>query len=421
MEERDDLQPARTVEANRLQMRLVPLDLEGALPEDHPARAVWDFVERLDLGEFYARIGSREGSAGRPATDPRIYLALWIQATLDGVGAAREIERLCDYHLAYQWICGGVHVNHHSLSDFRNLSADLLKQLLTQSVSILLSAGLVELRRVAQDGMKVRASAGASSFRTKGRLKTLEKIAREQVERLSKEIEDDPSAANKRQESARSRAAESRAKRIARALKEMEEAEKRKRSKNGKKKTEARTSTTDPEARVMKMPDGGFRPAYNVHVTSQTETKVIVAVAVNNEGTDLHAMVPLAEQIEQCHGARPEEWLADGGCTSVENINAMSERGCKVFAPLRPRQRPDRKPSDHRPTDSPAVREWRGRMETEQAKAIYRERGATAEWVNAQFRNDGLLRLLVRGSQKVLAVVLVHALANNLRRTWALA
>jgi len=229
-----------------------------------------------------------------------------------------------------------------------------------------------------------------------------------------------PGAARPQEQSERQQAAENRNKRIQRALEEMNEAEGRKGSPNGKKKSEPRTSVTDPEARVMKMPDGGFRPAYNVHLSTETEARLIVAVAVNNEGTDSRTMVPLAEQIEHRHQIRPTEWLADGGCTSLQNIDAMSKRGCKVFAPLRKRQRPDRKPTDVRRGDSKAVQEWRSRMETEQAKSIYRERGATAEWVNAQFRNQGLIRLLVRGTKKVLAVVLVHALANNMRRSWAL-
>src|SRR5258708_8907752 len=146
--------PARVVEVSRAQMRLVPMDLESLLPADHQARAVWAFVDRLDLGEFYERIRSREGKAGRPATDPQIFLALWIYATLDGVGSAREIERQCQYHLAYQWICGGVSVNHHSLSDFRNQATDLLNRLLTHSVTILVSQGLLAVRRVPPDGMK---------------------------------------------------------------------------------------------------------------------------------------------------------------------------------------------------------------------------------------------------------------------------
>src|SRR5947207_3275236 len=295
--------PARVVEVNRAQMRLVPMDLESLLPADHQGRAVWSFVDRLDLGEFYERIQSREGKAGRPATDPQSFLALWIYATVDGVGSAREIERLSQYHLAYQWICGGVKVNHHSLSDFRNQATDLLNGLLTQSVTMLMSQGLVEMHRVAQDGMKVRASAGASSFRTRGGLNKLRNMARQQVESLAKEMEADPGAAGKRQEAARKRAADDRAERIERALEEMAEAERRKRSNNGKKKKEARTSTTDPSARVMKMADGGFRPAYNVHFVSETVSKVVIAVDVDSVGTDKHAMVPLAEQIEKRYGA----------------------------------------------------------------------------------------------------------------------
>ena len=412
--------PARLVEVNRAQMRLVPMDLESLLPADHQARAVWSFVDRLDLGEFYARIESREGKAGRPATDPQIFLALWIYATLDGVGSAREIERLCRYHLAYQWICGGVRVNHHSLSDFRNEATDLLNGLLTQSVTILVSEGLVELRRVAQDGMKVRASAGASSFRTRAGLNKLQKIAREQVETLAKEIEDDPGAAAKREDAAKKKAADDRAKRIDRALGEMVEAERRKRSNNGKKKKEARTSTTDPSARVMKMSDGGFRPAYNVHLVSETVSKVIIAVEVDNVGTDSHAMVPLADQIEDRYQVRPAEWLADGGCNSLGNVDKMAERGCKIFAPLRQR-RSGRSPEQIRPTDSEAVKHWSQRMSTDEAKQIYKERGATAELVNAQCRAQGLLQFLVRGVEKVRAVALLHAIANNMRRGWAFA
>jgi transposase len=411
---------ARVVEVNRAQMRLVPMDLESLLPADHQARAVWTFVDRLDLGDFYTRIRSREGKAGRPATDPQIFLALWICATLDGVGSAREIERLCQYHLAYQWICGGVNVNHHSLSDFRNAATDLLNGLLTQSVTILVSEGLVELRRVAQDGMKVRASAGASSFRTRGGLNKLQTIAREQVETLAKEIDDDPGAAAKREVAAKKKAADDRAKRIDHALAEMAEAERRKRSNNGKKKKEARTSTTDPSARVMKMSDGGFRPAYNVHFVSETVSKVIIAVDVDNVGTDTHAMVPLAEQIEERYEVRPEEWLADGGCNSLKNVDKMDKRGCKIFAPLRHR-RSGRNPEEIRPTDSEPVKQWRQRMTTDEAKAIYKERGATAELVNAQCRAQGLWQFLVRGKKKVLAVALIHAIANNMRRGWAFA
>jgi transposase len=410
----------RMVEANRMQTRLVPMDLEGLLPADHQARAVWAFVERLDLSGFHELIKSREGRAGRPAIDPQILLGLWILAMLDGVGAAREIERLCEYHLAYQWMSGGVHVNHHTLSDFRNLSSDQLSGLLTQTVSALLNEGLVELTRVAQDGMKVRASAGASSFRRRARLEAFQKMAREQIEILAKEIEDKSGAASKREQSARKRSAESRERRVERALEELAKAEGQKRAKDPKaNQKEKRSSITDPEARVMKMADGGFRPAYNVHLTTATGSNVVVAVEVNNEGTDLTTMVSLAEQVEQRHAVRPQEWLADAGCTSLRNIDEMSKRGCKVYAPVRVSQSTNPKPSARR-ADSQAVREWRERMESEEAKAIYQQRGRTAELVNALFRGQGLVQILVRGAKKALSVVLLHAIAHNMRRSWAL-
>jgi len=311
-------------------------------------------------------------------------------------------------------------VNHHTLSDFRNLSSDQLSGLLTQTVSALLNEGLVELNRVAQDGMKVRASAGASSFRRRARLEAFKKIAREQIEILAKEIEDNSGAASKREQSARRRDAENRERRVARALEELTKAENQKRSKDPKaNKKEKRASTTDPEARVMKMADGGFRPAYNVHLTTATGSNVVVAVEVNNEGTDLTTMVSLAEQVEKRHDARPHEWLADAGCTSLANIDEMNKRGCKVYAPLRVSKSSNRKPS-HRRKDSEAVRDWRERMGSKEAKAIYKQRGSTAVWVNAQLRGQGLVEVLVRGAKKALAVVLLHAITHNMRRSWAL-
>jgi hypothetical protein len=281
-----------------------------------------------------------------------------------------------------------------------------------------LSEGLVEMSRVAQDGMKVRASAGSSSFRRRARLEAFKKIAREQVEILNQEIEDNSGAASKREQSARKRCAENREQRVERALEELTKAENQKRSKDPKRnKIEKRSSVTDPESRVMKMADGGFRPAYNVHLATVTGANVVVAVEVNNEGTDQTTMVSLAEQIEKRHQARPTEWLADNGCTSLQNINEMDKRGCKVYAPLRV-SKTDRKPTDRK--DSRAVSDWRERMESDEAKAIYKQRGPTAEWVNAQFRNQGLLQILVRGAEKALAVILLHAITHNMRRGWAL-
>jgi len=425
MKEKDPVIPVaspRIQEADRRQLRLVTSDLEAMIPADHSVRAVWDFVKGLDLSSVYASIKAVEGGPGRAPIDPKILLSVWLQGTLDGVGSARELERLCRYHVVYQWICGGVSVNYHTLSDFRSLSEDLLDELLTQSVAVLISEGVVDLKRVSQDGMHVRAFAGSKSFRRRRTLEEYHRLARQQVTRLRKELDTDPAASKRRQDAAQERASRDRAQRVAKALKQMPEVEKRKKSNNGKKKTEARVSTTDPDARVMKMADGGFRPAFNIHMATATNGTVIVAVDVNNDGNEAKMMEPLAEQMRERYGQTPEELLADGGCVTLDNINTMSakEPRCVVYGPIRAPRRDDRKPSDIRSTDTAAIAEWRARMDTDQAKQIYKQRAATAEWSNAQFRNHGLGQFLVRGFNKVRSVALLHALTTNMTRHWAL-
>jgi transposase len=378
-------------------------------------------VERLDLSAFYEPIKSVEGRPGRPPIDPKILMALWIQATLDGIGSAREVARMCEMHARYQWICGGVTPGYHRLSDFRSNSEQELDKLLTDTVAVMMHKNLVGLKRVAQDGMKVRASAGTGSFRSGKRLGELREIAEEQVRYLKEEIEQDGSAANRRREAARKRAAEDQLRRVDEAIAELPDVQKRKKSNNGKKKSEARTSTTDPEARVMKMADAGYRPALNVHMVTDTKTKVIAAVEVNNDGTDLRMAVPLAEQIYRRYEKNPSEWLEDGGCVTLDGINKLAERGISVIAPVRQPRRSGVKATEVRSTDSEAVADWRLRMETEEAKTIYKERGATAELVNAHARGHGLLQFLVRGIRKARSVMLLLAITHNMRRSWSLA
>jgi len=397
------------------------MDLDMLVADDDPVRSVWAFVEGLNLSGFYSQIKAVEGEPGRPAIDPRILLALWIQATLDGVGSAREIARLCELHVRFQWICGGVIPGYHRLSDFRHQSEEQFDALLTDTVTALMSKDLVKLERVAQDGMKVRASAGAGSFRGRKRLEELREIAKEQVETLKTEVDQDPATSSRRREAARRRAAEERESRIQQALEELPEIEKRKKSNNGKRKTTARSSTTDPDARVMKMADGGFRPALNVHLATDTETKVIVAVVVNNHGTDQKMTVPMAEQVTERFDTNPPEWLEDGGCVTLSGINTLAARGTAVFAPIRQPRGSRYQATDVRPNDSPAVADWRRRMASEYGKTVYKQRGATAELVNAHARAHGLMQFLVRGVKKARSVVLLLAITHNMRRGWSLA
>jgi transposase len=409
--------PKRMRHAVRNQIEFQQCALDEMLPDDHEARTVWAYVCGLDLSELRERIQSVEGGPGQAPADPRVLLALWLYATLRGVGSARELNRLCRAHLAYRWICGGVSMNYHTLADFRTMHVDLLDRLLTESAASLMAEGLVTLDRVAQDGMKVRASAGASSFR---RLPTLEEAlaeAERQLAQLKEELETDPAAGHARQQAARRRAAEERAERIRAALEQLPKIAESKKAKDREK---ARASTTDADARVMKMGDGGFRPAFNVQLATATDSEVITGVDVTNSGGDQGQLAPMIEQHQERYGEKPKEGLVDGGFVKKEDIEKVEQGGTTVYAPVQKSKDPQRDPHTPRTDDSPEVAAWRQRMATDEAKAIYRQRAATAEYVNAMARNRGLQQFRVRGLRKVKAVVLWYALAHNLMRGVAL-
>jgi len=405
--------------AERQQVVMHVASLDSLLAEDHRARLVWEYVQGLELSELYEQVRAVEGQAGRDAMDPRILMALWLYATLDGVGSARQLAKLCEDHLAYRWICGGVSVNYHTLSDFRTALPQWLDTLLTQSVAALMHEGLVTLHRVAQDGMRVRANAGAASFRRRPTLEECQSEARQEVESLRQELEEDPGACSRRQQAARQRAARERSERIAKALGELPEVEAKKKAED---KEKARASTTDPEARVMKMGDGGFRPAHNVQFATDTASQVITGVEVVNTGSDQGQMTPMVAQHQDRYEKAPDQMLGDGGFAKKEDIEKLAapEVGTTVYAPVPKPKKQDRDPHQPLPGDSAAIAEWRQRMGTPQAKEIYRERASTAECVNAISRNRGLRQFLVRGLEKVRAVVLWFALAHNLMRAVAL-
>jgi transposase len=404
-------EPARYETANRNQVELTPIDLEATLPPGHLARLVWRFVDGLDLTPFYAAIRSREGSAGRPAIDPKILIALWLYATIDGVGSAREVDRLCYSHDAYRWIRGGVSVNYHTLSDFRVRQTAALDALLTQSIASLRHRGVVTLARVAQDGTRVRASAGLGSFRREGTLRECLREAEKLVARTKRQQDGGvtPTAA------AHARAAADRLARVDEALAELPTVAAVKQRRDAK--SAPRTSTTDPEARIMKMSDGGYRPAYNVQFATDQASDVIVGVAVTNVGSDHAELLPMLDQIDRRTGAVPTTVLVDGGYVSHRVIEDVTRRGVQIVAP--PPRRPGQvAPPPVQPSDSAAVALWRVRMHAPAMQALYRQRGAIAERRHADaFTHRTLRQLLVRGLPKVHAWALWIALAHNLVRT----
>jgi transposase len=435
---------ARVMSAHREQVELRACDLDSLLSREHPARAVWAFVESLDLEPLYRRIRAVDGHAGRPAIDPKILVALWLYATSDGVGSARELDRLCESEDAYRWLCGGVGVNYHALADFRTGHAGWLDAMLTKSIAALVDRGAVKLELVSQDGLRIRARAKAGSFRRRQRLELLLAEARGQVLTLKRELAADPYASQRRKQAARERVIREREARVSEAMATMRElealtppepsqdAEDRDDPPDppgsgtgggaptpAKKKQRSpvlRVSTTDPDARVMKMADGGFRPAFNAQLVVDTQTQLITTVDVSNEGTDIRQLAPLHRRFLAQYGRAPGHWLADGGFVNLQAIDALDAAGTQPCLPLPRSRKPATDPHRRKRGDSEAVAGWRAFMGTDRARAMYRQRGASVECANAHLRRRGLVQLPTYGLAKARAVVLWHALAHNVMR-----
>jgi len=405
--------------ANRSQTEWRFFSLEEFVAADDPVRAVWAFVETQDLSRLYDSILAVEGGPGRDPIDPKILFALWLYATIEGVGSARRLDRLCEKHLHFMWLCGGVPVNYHTLSDFRTEHVDLLDELLTQGVAAMMQVGLVELKRVAQDGMRVRASAGSSSFGRERKLQECLEEAEVQLAALKQEEAADGGAENRREAAAKKNAAEQRAERIRRAIVEREKVAAKMEERKKESGTKARASMTDPEARVMKMGDGGFRPAHNVQFATTTDSLVIVGVDVVNAGTDGSQMGPMVDQLQKRYQQQPEEYLADGGFVKLSEITRLGAAGITLYLPVMEQAQKRAKgidPFAPMKGDTPQIAAWRQRMGTPAAKEIYPQRASSAELANAGCRNRGLVQFLVRGLEKVKAVALWHALAHNFQR-----
>jgi transposase len=414
----------RVPERSQIGMQLAALD--DLILEDHPVRLVWAFVEGLDLSGLHDVIKAREGQPGHPPAAPELMLALWLWATVDGVGSARQLDRLCRDHLVYRWLCGGVSMNYHSLSNFRIAHMAVLEQLLAQGVASMVEAGLVSLDTLAQDGLRVRAGAGSGSFRRQARLDDLLTAARTRVERLRHEVETDPATGDRVRRAAKQRGAREREARVAAAQQRMKEleAERERREKTNKKQVakqnEPRASTTDADARVMKMPDGGWRPAYNMQIISTPEHQVIVAVDIDTSGSDRGLAKPGIETVH-AEGYEPSNYLVDGGFTKNDDIEWAHAKDIKLWCPAG-QTKHGTEPYAPKKGDGIGVADWRERMKGEQGKkgdALYRLRGKH-ECINAHARRMGLRQLMLRGKIKARIQLLWFAVARNMMRSFAL-
>jgi transposase len=409
---------ARLREPVRDQVELRAVDLDSLIGPAHPARTIWDYVERLELRSLEEAVRAREHTPGQAPVSPRLLLALWLYATSEGIGSARALARLCESHDAYRWLCGGVSVNYHGLADFRSAHPDLLDRLLTESVASLSAAGVINLDEVVQDGVRVRASAGAGSFRRNKKLHKELNKAKRLIEQLKQEANDDPDASNRRIRAARERAAHERGARVAAALDKLAEieAERMRRANTNKKQTakqkQPRASTTDPQARIMKMADGGYRPAYNCQLGTLAQGQIVVSVDVTATGSDRGLLRPMLEGLKQRYGRRPKRHLVDGGFNKNDDIEWAAGAGVKVYGPpTRSKHKSD--PYAPRRDDGVGVAAWRRRMHSPHGKAVYKRR-SMGECINARLRQWRFSQFTVRGRAKVHAVLSLFALANNI-------
>ena len=325
-----DSRKPRLKAINREQMVLRAVEVEKLVAEDHEVRGIWEFVGQLDLSRYYEDIKAEEGEAGSSAFDPRMLISCWLYAYSKGVGSAREVSRLSGEDSAYQWLTGLKAINYHTLSDFRVKHQEALDELFIEALGVMSAEGLVSLERVMHDGSKVKACAGVDTFRREEKLRAHLEMARQQVEQMG-----DPRTAEEvgpRVAKARQRAAREKKERLELALEELEKIRATKSSEAEK--GETRASMTDPEARIMKQPDGGYAPSYNVQISTDGKEKIIVGVGVSQCGSDYEELIPAEEKVEETMGRAPEQMVVDGGFVSRENILAMKEKGIDFIGPM---------------------------------------------------------------------------------------
>lgn len=412
--------------AVRNQMQFTITCLDKIIPEEHRVRDVWEFVSQLDLSKFHDEIKVLDGCGGPPTVDPRILLSLWLYAMLEGIASARQIARLCEEHLAYIWLCGGVTINYHSLSSFRSRNLDGFQKLLQESIALMWKSGVFQPDEVAQDGTRVKANAGFSSYRTEKTLHQYLEEAKQCIKNLEDNLSKNPSAISHREKSAKKRAINERMERIEKSMAELAQYKEERMvssKKNRNKLTQEdldkmRASITDPECRKMKMGDGGFRLAYNIQFATSTSKKIILGVEVVNT-LDPGTLVPMMKQVEenlQRIGCQmPSKWYADSAYANKEDVEKakINYPETTLYSPPTSTKK-EIDPLEPRKNDTPEMAELRSRMKSNEAKEAYKQRGSTAEFSNAVAKNNGMTEFLVRGISKVKNMALIYAITQNM-------
>ena len=409
----------------RYQLEMNVSCLDQLIPQEHRARAVWDFVDKMDTSPCFLDINSFYGEAGRPASSPKVLFALWIYSILDGNTSARKLEELCKNHNVYKWIAGGIPINRTMLAEFRSTNSIKFDDLLTNCLAVMVQAGLIKDEDFSQDGTRVKANAGFGSFR---RMETLENL-NEEITNYLKELhaKDAASAYERRQKEAEIRIEEERRNRVGEALKNLEQAidlKKKQGEKIGQPPKEeelkdVRASTTDPEVRKMKMGDGGFRLAYNVQFATGLNSRVIYGVDVVNTldpGTAPRMMGRVHSRLRVLGLQGAKNWFGDAAYSGKDDIDVVAYffPDCRYYAPPKTKKGID--PKKPQKGDSEAVSKWRKLIGTEDVENSYKQRSSTAEYSNAAVKNKGMTKFSMRGLVKVKGEAITYAIAQNVAR-----
>ena len=333
--------PAKLRLVNREQLTMAQIDVEHLIDEHHAARAIWEVSQGLDLSQYEAAIRSRQGEVGRAAWPPQLLIAVWLYGYSGGITSARELERQMEYEPGLMWLTGMEVINHHTLSDFRIDNREALTDLFAQLLVVLSEAGLVKMQLVAHDGTKIRAQAGIDSFRREASL-------REKLEQARRIVEQDPTceSGNKRQQAAQQRAKRERVERAEAALEQLKTIQSN--LKEAGDKAKARVSISEAEARRMKHGDNAIAPSYNVQVSTDADSGVIVGVRLSQSADDSQELLPALEEIEKNLERKPEQVVADGGFTTRAAIQKMAEDAIDFYGSMKdPRERSEAAMKSH--------------------------------------------------------------------------
>lgn len=323
-------EPIKYVRLDRKQLRWETLDVERLIAANHPARIIWELSGRLDLSRFEQEYKSKEGSAGRPCWPARLLVSVWVYAYSIGVASARAIERLMGQEPGLRWLAATESINYHTLADFRVGHKEALEELFAQFLTLLEQAELVDLSTILHDGTKVKAVAGSGSFHRRQTLEKRLRRARQVVRELDRQAAEEHEPMEERRRAAQQRAAQEALVRAQAALQQLQRLEA---ATPASEHQDLRVSSSEAEARKMKQGDGGVAPSYNVQVSTEAQSRMIVGLGLTTAANDTQELMPAVERVEQNSRQKPATVVADNGYATRRNVEKTTEQGIELIAP----------------------------------------------------------------------------------------